>query len=328
MNQLVSVGTLDRTTYLGGSDISAILGLSPFATPLDVYLRKIGEVADEIPADKARIFKRGKRLEPIAIDMLIEEHGINVVKRGSEEAPNRYVDPDYPFMAAEIDFEWADDGSVVHNGEIKSVHSLTAWKWGDVDTEDIPIHYAGQVQWGLGITRRSKCIVGALVGADNLLKYDIAADPPTIEKMRAKAIDFWHNNVLARVPPKPINLDDMMTLFSRVKGRPVLLDDKAFALLQGVRICRDAQKREKEREEEYKFKLFEYISEQWGVDLGKQPEDNALLTYGGKELATWNAQSAGRIDADKLRSLHPKIAAACTKTSYTRVLRMKKQKEF
>lgn len=328
MNQLVSVGTLDRTTYLGGSDISAIMGLSPWASPLDVYLRKIGETPDEIPADKARIFKRGKRLEPIAIDMLIEEHGINVVKRGSEQEPNRYVDPDYPFMAAEIDFEWEDDRGLVQNGEIKTVHNLVSWKWGEEDTADIPVEYACQVAWGQGVTRREKTIVGALIGADNLLKYDIAADAEAIIAMRTKAIDFWTNNVLARVPPKPINLDDMMTLFSRVKGRPVELDDRALALLNVVRNCRQTQKVEKEMEDDAKFKLFEYISEQWGLDLGQQPTDNALLTCDGKELATWNAQSAGRIDADKLRLKYAKIAAECTKTSYTRVLRMKKQKEF
>lgn len=32
--------THDRTKYLGGSDIGAILGLSPYKTPLDVWLEK------------------------------------------------------------------------------------------------------------------------------------------------------------------------------------------------------------------------------------------------------------------------------------------------
>lgn len=324
---LVSVGNLDRKQYLGGSDIAAIMGLSPWATPLDVYLKKTGQAPDEIPADKARIFRRGKRLEPIAIDMLIEEYGINVVKRSSDTAPNRYVDQDYPFMAAEIDFEWVDDDGAIQNGEIKTVHNLVAWKWGDSETEDIPIEYAAQVAWGLGITRRDKTIVGALIGADNLLKYDIAADAETIEAMRATAIKFWHENVLAHVPPDPVNMDDMIKLFARTRGRPVELNNDAMALLGMLKAARDGKKTCEAREEEAKFKLCDYIRLQWGLAREEAPQDNAILQFAGKPLATWNAQTATRIDVDRLRFEQPQTAAEFTKTSYTRVLRIKKEKQ-
>ena len=39
------VGQLDRRTYLGSSDVAAILGLSKWKTPVDVYFEKIGQGA-------------------------------------------------------------------------------------------------------------------------------------------------------------------------------------------------------------------------------------------------------------------------------------------
>lgn len=36
-----NVGSMDRTKYLGGSDVAGILGISPWRTPLEVYLDKV-----------------------------------------------------------------------------------------------------------------------------------------------------------------------------------------------------------------------------------------------------------------------------------------------
>ncbi len=36
-----SVGNMDRTKYIGGSDVAGILGISPWRTALDVYLDKV-----------------------------------------------------------------------------------------------------------------------------------------------------------------------------------------------------------------------------------------------------------------------------------------------
>ena len=93
------VGALDRSTYLGSSDISAILGLSPWKTPVDCYFEKLG-MGKPIDAAKEKLFKRGKRLEPIVLDMLAEERGIEFIAKGA-----RYRHPEYPWMAAEIDAE-------------------------------------------------------------------------------------------------------------------------------------------------------------------------------------------------------------------------------
>lgn len=56
---LASVGALDRTKYLGGSDVAGILGISPWRTPLDVYL-------DRSSRAPARSIRRSRRFSPAA----------------------------------------------------------------------------------------------------------------------------------------------------------------------------------------------------------------------------------------------------------------------
>lgn len=332
-------GDLDRKTYLGSSDIAAIMGLSPWATPLDVYLHKIGEHPDPITPEKEKLFRRGKRLEPIVLEMLADEYPIQITRRSLPNSPNRYIDTDVPYFAAEIDFEFMITDALAaafpqllpfvgteQNGEIKTVHPFAAKKWGEAETDEVPIEYAAQTMFGLGVRRRDVCLVVALFGADNLQVYCVERDDETISGIYRKGIDFWTNHVLARVPPDPINWDDMMRLFARINGRPVELDDATARLLANYRDAAQREKAWKDRREELRFQIADYIRRQWGADSVEEMTDNARLLIGGEQVASWNKQSATRIDAEVLRAEEPDIAAKYSKTSWTRVLRLKKGK--
>lgn len=316
----------DRTRHIGGSDIAGIMGLSQWATPLDVYLHKIGEQQEPITPEKAKLFKRGKRGEPRVVDDLIEDHGVIVTKRSSEEEPNRYLDREHPFMAAEIDFEWDDNGQT-ENGEAKTVGNFVKHKWGDEGTEDVPIEYACQAMYGLSVTGRRKCLVAAGFGFD-VVPYYLRRDDEIIEGMRAKAVSFWTKNVQALVPPDPINMDDMMKLFAKVRGRPVTLDEDTLTLLHTLRSVRQRKKAFEDEEKDIAFRVTDFIRRQWGVeDFSEMPEDDArLLTAEGLELASWKSQSVTRIDVDRLRAEKPDLAAHFSKTSHFRALRFKKRK--
>jgi hypothetical protein len=131
-------------------------------------------------------------------------------------ANKRYTDPDVPVFACEIDFELRLDGSSdITNAELKTVHPFMAKEWGESGTDTAPIHYLAQGMWGLGITKRKHCIVGALFGADSLRVYPVDRDDETIAAMRFKAAKFWSDHVLTRIPPPPAVLADMDVLFPK-----------------------------------------------------------------------------------------------------------------
>lgn len=193
-----AVAVADRTKYVGGSDIAAILGISPYKTAVDLWIDKTTPPVED--GRNARAKSRGTRLEPYIVDMIRDDFGIQVTERN-----RRYVDEVVPYFACEIDAETADE-----NIEIKTVHPFKAKEWGTLDTDQLPLHYVAQVQWGLGITNRRVCRVFALIG-DDLRPYVVERDDETIDAMRSKAGEFWIRYVLPKMRP-PLDYADSKTL--------------------------------------------------------------------------------------------------------------------
>lgn len=178
----------ERSRFFGSSDIAALLGISPYRNAVDLFLDKIDPRPDDGRNAKAKA--RGTRLEPYLRDMIADEFGVKIVRHST-----RYVDPGVPFFAAEVDAETEDE-----NIELKTASPFMQKQWGDEETDQVPIAYAAQVQWALGITDKPRCRVYALIG-DDLRQYVVERDDETINAMRQKAAAFWRDNVLAGKVP-------------------------------------------------------------------------------------------------------------------------------
>jgi putative phage-type endonuclease len=312
--------TLNRAGFLGGSDIGAVIGVSRFKTALDVWLEKTGQAVHEVDPAKEKIFRRGKLMEPVVLDMLAEERGIVAVARNQ-----RYVDREFPFFACEIDAEAIVDDERV-NLEAKTSHPFAANQWGDEGTDEIDISYTAQALWGMGITGRKRCIFAVLIGSDSLLTYEVKRDEQLIAEMRARAVDFWNNHVLAGVPPKPINLPDVMKLFRRSPAATIEATEEVVALVGELEALKDQAKAVEEGIEVKKFEIGKYmlgdaierpVKPRGGLDK-VQPTATAkpgqhVLTYCGRELLLVNLQSQIRLDNDRIRKEYPEVAAECSK---------------
>jgi hypothetical protein len=89
-----------RSSYLGATDIAAIAGVSPYRTPFEVYLEKIGELdpaARETDVDRDRK-ERGHRFEDVALDWYAEANGIAI-----ERVRRDIVHRDFPFIVVHPD---------------------------------------------------------------------------------------------------------------------------------------------------------------------------------------------------------------------------------
>ncbi|HNU11725.1 MAG TPA: YqaJ viral recombinase family protein, partial [Rubrivivax sp.] len=110
-----------RASYIGGSDAGVILGVHPHRTLVDLWLEKVGrkvETVDDVR--RSQVLARGRRLEPVIIDMAITKlrdagHQVKLLAKN-----RRYRDAKHRFLSAEIDFELELDGEEV-NGDAKSV---------------------------------------------------------------------------------------------------------------------------------------------------------------------------------------------------------------
>jgi len=199
VNDLAPIVQVDRRKFIGGSDVPAILGISPYKTATDLWLDKIRPPVEDGRNWAAKA--RGSRMEPYIVDMIRSEHGLDIVRRNE-----RYIDAELPFMAAEIDAETADGENV----EIKTVHPFKSKDWGDLETDNLPLHYLAQVHHGLAVTGRMRCRVFALIG-DDLRPYVVDRDEEMVAIIRGKVAEFWNCYVVPRVRP-PLDYADRKTL--------------------------------------------------------------------------------------------------------------------
>ena len=339
MNDLAVVSNLtnaDRQKFLGGSDIAALYGLTKWATPLSVYMDKVQGKQPEDPA-KAKIFARGKRLEPVVIGMCVEE--FNLVVTGTNQ---RYSYGPHPFMSCEIDFEFevtpelqamfpplqlVPTGSI-QNADVKTVHPFAAHEWGDAQTDEVPAYYGAQFMWGLGITGRDVCMCAALFGADDLVIYFVFRDDDVIQEMRQRALSFWEGHVVAQVPPEPVNMDDFHRLYLKRNGQPVNIDSMTESLLAELKAHKDRAKLESDKADELEFQVAMRIRNAFDIidpEIDPKPEKLELVA-GGKVLATWNRTRGAHLDQKTLGQDLPEVKLKYTKEHFYRVMRFKKPK--
>ena len=295
-----SVGVIDRSTYLGGSDIAAILGLSPWSTPLDVYLDKV-DGPRPIDDAKAKIFRRGARMESYILDLLTEEHGIQIVNRGQ-----RYRDKNHAFIAAEIDAEAASGENI----EAKSANQFAAKNWGAEFTDEIPVYYTAQAMHGMMVREAPATIFPVLIGSDDFRVYRVERDDETIAAIRDKEVEFW-DRVQRRDPPPPSTVSDIERMFSRDSGLAIQASDEIVEVFNALKSLKSKAKLlDSEIEDaERQIKLF----------LGEA----AVLKFGAQQLCSWKSQEANLFDITAFRAKHPAISDKFTKTSTSRVLRLK-----
>lgn len=301
----------DRSKYLGGSDIAAVLGISPWKTPLDLYTDKTTPRAE---GERKHVFTRGVRWEGAVAEMLVESlqaagHTVEIIATN-----NRYRDPQHSFMAAEIDFEIKLDGADdITNVELKTVHPFKMRDWGEGGSDDMPVHYTAQVMWGLGVTGRRNAILAALFGADELRAYPIERDEETVQALRQRGAHFWNQHVLAGVPPDPINLADTSKLFPQDGDADALQADPQLAewLLRMRAIRAEIKARETEADA-LEFQVRRAMG-----------EHTHLLMPNGKTACEWKTRSGSYLDETALKEAHPKIAREFARKWQKRVFTLK-----
>jgi putative phage-type endonuclease len=293
---------LNRQKYLGGSDVAAILGISPWKTPLDVYLDKIQPRVEVTDPAKLKLFRRGHRMEPYVIDLLAEEENLTIVARG-----NRYIDKQHGFIAAEIDAE--AEGNL--NIEIKTVSPFKAKEWGEQQTDEIPVHYTAQVMHGLMVTDRETCILGVLIGGDDFRVYRVLRDEEIISAIRESEIAFW-DRIQNRLPPEPSTVGDIARLYGATdSGGSIEATDAIAATVRDMQIAVAEMKSLAEQVEGHKERIQLFMG------------STAVLTQGSEVLATWKSQNASRFDQGAFKAAHPDLYEQFKKSSETRVFRLK-----
>lgn len=288
----------DRRKYIGSSNVAAIMGHGPqydgvTQTAYGVYLAKTSPVREEMEPERRKFLDRRKRWEPVVVQHVREEFDAEIIA-----VNRRYRDPLVEYFAAEIDWEWRDDDGSIQNGETKTVHTMAFNErhgWGEPGTDEIPMHYYLQVQFGLAVTGRQRTAVAAFIGLDNVIFYRVERDEEDIALMRAECQRFWTEHVLAGVAPDPQTLPDLHKMFRKSNGLVLPATDELASKA---------------------FRLRAIISQIEALDLEREAlefdvkwalKDHDELFVDGRKLLTWKEQNWARLDQESLKVRYPKI---------------------
>lgn len=170
-----------RAHGIGGSEIAAVLGLSPYESRFSLWHRKKGLVG---PVEESPQMYWGKKHEPAICAEFAKQH------------PEWDIQPSPTYASAGHPSEIANPDRLVLDNEWRTVaivEAKTAYDdegWGEEGTDQIPVWYRAQCLWYLMVLGVPVCHVAVLIGLSDYREYVVEYDPADALKMRQAAAEF------------------------------------------------------------------------------------------------------------------------------------------
>ena len=310
---------------VGGSDVATVFGVSPWTTPLELWMIKKGRMKPPTKSN-ANQLEMGHLLEPIAAHWYAKKTGNRVY-----EDTNLYQHADHPYALANFDrrFERASDGEP----GILECKSCTYHKASEWDDGAIPLYYELQLRFYLAVADVEIGAFSAIWG--NNPDNDLAM--PDIERDRAKEdmiferLDEWIWSLENDKPPTMAGVAPKLALESlarimgpSTKGLPSIEFSPKYepslrriALLQGKIADCNAEIKTYEKEiEAHSVRIAEVM---------KTHEHGVLETTTDKLLIDFVTRTSKRPDSKLLKEKYPTVYEDVLSTSQSRKVKVSVQ---
>lgn len=313
-------GNIEYT--VGGSDVATIFGLSPWTTPLELWMVKKGRMKPKSPPNPDQL-AMGHMLEPIAAHFYAQRTG------------NTVTDDNYLYQHATLEYALAnidrrykrkEDGE----GGVLECKSLTYHKAADWADGAIPIYYELQLRYYLAVLDEKHGAFSALWG--NNPENDLAT--PHIERVQAKEdiifekLDRWIWSLRHDKPPTMEDVQPQLAMdaLARIygagkKGLPTIEFPRKYepqlrkiaALQEENAQLKGAIKKNEEAIEAHSVRI---------AQLMKEHEHGILTTTTDKLLVDFVTSTSRRVSSDYLKQNYPTIYEEARKPSKNRKVKV------
>lgn len=194
-----------RQKHVGGSEVAALFGQSPYMTKFQLWHIKKGNLPAEDLTDNERVMA-GNYMEPAIAAWAGDKWGVKLRKFHGYA-----VNPLVQGMGCTPDYI-NDDASL--NVQIKNVDGLQFSREWTAEGEEIieaPLHILLQVQHELAVTGAKSAWLVACVGGNRLLRKLIEPHDGAIKKIEAAVAAFWAS-IAENQEPKPVFEQDGDTI--------------------------------------------------------------------------------------------------------------------
>lgn len=299
LSMLPRAATADRKLLIGASEAAAVLGLSPYQTPMGVWLSKQDDAEPLADNDAMRA---GRHMEAGTIAWAAEQLGAVEVEPGIRlDEPGIQGPAEWLAVRPDGALHFADG----HAELVEAKTSRLAHQWADGDA---PEWYVVQVQVQLACVPCDAAQLAAyLPMVGKLETRRIVRDDELILMMLDKLAD-WHARHLdphgPRLAPAIDGSDAALEFIKRKfrtgSGKMRVATEHEAKLIIDLSVAKAAAKSAKAAEDLAANRLREAIG-----------DDDGLSLPNGK--VTWKSQAgAERLDQKLLRAKYPEAAAACT----------------
>jgi putative phage-type endonuclease len=268
-----------RRRGISASDVSAVLGFGPYATPWEVWADKTGVRTREVDAAKEAI-RLGVALEP----WLLRQAGYLLGTEVQHTPARLYAHGGHRWRLASPDGE-TTEGTLVE-GKTAGLASGHGVPDGWTDTR-VPLGYEMQIRWQMHVMNRPRAALIALVAGLGLRVYPFERDLSVEADMVAQVAEWRQRHLIQGVEPPMGPRDNalMDDTYPHATDGPIRLDDvddlveTVFAYQDGL--AREAAGRAAKEAATARLKRL----------MGAHTEG----TVDGRTALTWNAKR-GAVD--------------------------------
>lgn len=259
---------LDRTKFLGGSDMPIILGLSNFKTPYQLYLEKLG--LNPIEYEDTPLQYWGKQIEPLIRNEFTKRHNVIVT---DDELACHAVHSEYDFLCGHVDGFIPEYNAVF---EAKCANSFMGKDWGEPNSDQIPLSYLIQVAFYCALTKADKAYISVLVGGYDYREYIYTKSAELETKIINAGVEFWQN-MQEQIEPRLQDIEDIKLKYNFAKvGKSVNATDDILHHLGLLASFKERAKNLAKKELESKKEIMEFMQ-----------DAECLTDTDGTVLATW-----------------------------------------
>ncbi len=307
---------------VGGSDVAAIFGISPWTTPLELWMQKKGRMKAK-PKPNPGQLAMGHFLEPIAAHFYAQRTGDTVV-----EDTHMYQHADHPYALA--DFDRRLIRKVDGESGILECKSCTYHKAGDWADGALPLYYELQLRYYLAVADVNYGAFSTLWGNNpetDLATPELVRDQAK-EDMIFERLDQWIWSLRHDNPPKMEDVSPKLAMESLAriygasqKGLPTIEFPKKYekALRQIAKLQAentDLNSRITKNEKEITAHSVRI------AELMRDHEHGVLATTTDKLLVDFVTKVTRRVDSRFLKKEHPTVYAEALKPSESRKVKV------
>lgn len=246
-----------RKQGIGASEAAAVLGDTSWGTPLTVYMEKTSDLVTDLQNDRMRW---GHRMEPHIAEWAQEDYpemGQIIPSEGLLQSV------EYPFLLGTFDREVIFPNGTVGPFEIKNVDANEKYRWLGDDGLEAPRAYWIQAHQQMLIKGYRKALIQPFFGGNDLPP---AIEVPFDEEFAAEYLigrigDYWHYNIVPRVPPEVSLGDDLWSVWPGVMGQKITADDDTYDTVGKWRITRADRLANEKEEKVLAFEIAKFMGD-------------------------------------------------------------------